>query len=228
MHNTKGRKDATGAFQPEAERFVMIHHGMVGTGDVRLFDNKKPDQYCRDFVLREIDRVNSLYPPDEDVRPMCIAFFCHGFKRGIQCGFKLQHVNELAAAMFKACNERTDIIVPLYACDTGRDLDADRRDDLEAFGGDGGFADSLRDALCRAGAVDCEVLAHTTAGHASRNPNLRRYSGNGSVCGGVGGHYIVPMKSPLWKKWRVALRTDFRFKFPFMTDAEIHDYLRST
>jgi hypothetical protein len=55
----------------------------------------------------------------------------------------------------------------------------------------------------------------------------------GSPVGGVGGYYIVAKstkkgkpKTKLWNAWRKALRTDFRFAFPFMTTEEIHDHLR--
>jgi len=148
-------------------------------------------------------------------------FFCHGYKRGIQLGFDLSTIGQLVDAV--KTHARNDLSVCFYACDCGRDIDSDSMDDLDEFGGDGGFADEVRDALCRAGIVWCDVYAHTTAGRADANPNVRLFQGTGSPSGGVGGFYIVRKGSKLWPKWRKALRTgDFRWRMPFMSVHEIH------
>jgi hypothetical protein len=149
------------------------------------------------------------------VRPDVLGFFCHGWKTGIQPGWQLQHVDTLAAVIAESCD--TDApIVALYACSTASG----------GVGGDGGFADSLRDALCAAGAVNCRVDAHDRPGHCTRNPYVRRFEGQGSPCGGQGGQWIVAPGSPMWKAWRDALRdTDLRLRFPLMTVAEIHKEL---
>lgn len=194
--NTAGRKDATGAFQPEARAFLRV----VGDGSLVLIDNRKPEAAMRAQVLA------ALSPGT-----LTVAFFCHGLGKRIQFGFGLAHVALLASALAGDRNRR----VVLYACNTGKGN--------EPVGGDGGFADELRDALCRAGCVDCRVDAHTTAGHTTCNPYVRRFEGMGSPVGGVGGYWLVAPGSALWTKWRTALRdTDLRFRFPFMSVAEIH------
>jgi hypothetical protein len=115
-------------------------------------------------------------------------------------------------------------VVALYCCSTGAASSADA---YAEFGGDGGFADRLRDALCVAGGVHCTVDAHTTAGHTTMNPYVRRFEGRGSRVGGVGGFDLVSPKSgDLWRRWRRALReTSLRYRFPVMSVAEIHDWL---
>ena len=217
-YNVK-RADATGAFQPEARRF-LDHHG-YSQDSLHIFDNKATKPKMR----REILDVLSGYTELDGV-----FMFMHGYKSGIQCGFRNCDVHVLAKAISESCDcigapDWVTPIVGLYACDTGRDLDKDRRDDLEQFGGDGGFADLLRDELCRQGAYFCRVDAHVTAGHTSKNPNVRRFFGDGSHTGGIGGYYPIPFRSKLWKKWRLALKTPFRYDFPFMTAAEITNHL---
>jgi hypothetical protein len=217
QYNTAGKKaDATGAFQPEAQAFAR-HHG-VPKNQVVYVDNTLSKREMRQTVLGVVaafrQGASGGKPPD------AVAFFCHGQGKRIQFGFDTTNVADLAKAM-------TGIVAPrvaLYACNTGKASDAEA---LAAFGGDGGFADALRDALCQAGATECQVDAHTTAGHTTMNPNVRRFQGMGSPVGGVGGFYIVhPKQKNLWKKWRTVLReTNLRFDFPFMSVAEIHKAL---
>jgi hypothetical protein len=206
--NTKGRKDATGAFQPEARAFLKFHE--QPTEHLFLIDNTSSPEAMRQAVISALKEFGD---------PLCgVAFFCHGTRRGIQLGFDFQTAAALASAIYP---DPGHLSVPLYACDTGRDRDANRLDDLEAIGGDGGFADMLRDALCRDGISGCNVDAHTTAGHTTRNPNVRRFRG-ASAAGGPGGYYIVPQRSRNWKTWRKMLLTTFRYEFPFLDDDDIY------
>lgn len=192
--NSPGKKDATGAFIPEALAFVRLHGGRVA-----YFDNLLPPAQRFRSVLQEL----SQSAPVE-----CVAFFCHGHKNGMQIGANLRNIPTLAAAI-AGVDAR---IVPLYACDAARDLDADRSDDsLPGPGGVGGYADRLSRAL----GGDISVDAHTTAGHTTWNPHVRRFPG---------GKWIVEPGSPLWRKWRAKLREDrdFRLTFPFMSIKDIH------
>lgn len=216
QHNTKGRKDATGAFIPEAKRF-MKRHG-IPPHMFHLIDNSRSKAWMRAKVLEIIDRSAG-----EGLRG--VAFFCHGHRLGIQFGFHRKTVDDLAYSISNACHR--DVRVPLYACDTGRDADRQRKDDLEAFGGDGGFADLLRDALCEYGAEDCMVWAHTTLGHTDKNSHTRLFPGLGSPMGDTGGFYVIHFKKRKpWRKWQWLLRkTDLRFDFPFMEIGEIHRYV---
>jgi hypothetical protein len=203
--NTKGRKDATGAFIPEAKRFLE-HHGQ-NESMLRLIDNTQNKAQMRKAVLRHLKEFAG-HGLDG------VFFFCHGWRRGIQFGFTSKNLKKLAAAIFDACDQNPRMV--FYSCDVARDSDRHRADDLKTMGGDGGFADEMRDALCMAGARWCRVDGHTTRGHTTRNPHVRRFEGNGSHVGGLGGYYIVPrQKKKLFKKWRELLRTDFRFDYPF-------------
>lgn len=206
LYNTKGRKDATGAFQPEARAFVTLHGGTIV-----LVDNQKTPAEMRARIIEAI--TNAPIVVNESV---VIAFFCHGSRNDIQFGFRKSNVAPLAKAIAR---KSIYVIVPLYAC-----LAAGPATD--AAGGDGGFADVLRDELCSHGAIWCRVDAHATAGHTTWNPYVRRFDGVGNAFGGCGGQYIVSPGSKLWPKWRKALReTDLRFTFSRLSIAEIHKRL---
>ena len=209
LHNTGAKKDATGAFQPEALAFANRHE--VPREQVIWIDNHLSKRAMRAAVLAEIEKAKK-----ENGSLAALACFCHGWKTGIQFGFDRSSVGWLAQALAGA----RDVRVALYACSTAQG----EGDDAAAVGGDGGFADLLRDTLCRAGAVDCQVDAHTTAGHTTKNPFVRRFQGMGSPLGGAGGFLIVsPSQKQLFAKWRRQLAsTDLRYDFPFMTVAEIH------
>jgi hypothetical protein len=209
-HNTGAKKDATGAFQPEARAFAQRHG--VPESQVVHVDNRLSKPAMRRAVLAAIDAARSAGGGLE-----AAALFCHGWRTGIQLGFGSGTVGPLAEALARAPGVR----VALYACNAARGSSGD---DAAAIGGDGGFADLLRDALCARGAPDCQVDAHATAGHTTRNPYVRRFSGMGSPIGGAGGFFIVsPSQKPLFAAWRRALRdTDLRYDFPFLTVAEIH------
>jgi hypothetical protein len=150
MHNSPGKRDATGAFLPEARAFARFNGGKV-----LLFDNRKP---TRERLIDVIDGLRGQ-------RAHCVAFFCHGLKGGIQVGANLRNVHVLAAALRDAGAS----IVPLYACDAARDADNDRGDDnADGPGGVGGFASALASHGFR-------VDAHTTTAHTTKNPHVRRF-----------------------------------------------------
>jgi hypothetical protein len=128
-----------------------------------------------------------------------LAFFCHGLRRSLQTGHTNTTVNALADAITDAC--ASDVRIALYACSTGKD--------------DAGFAAALRDALAKRGRTGW-VDAHTTAGHTTRNPWVRRF-----YMDRPGAEWIVARENTLWRRWVVALKTDLRFRFPMMPADDI-------
>lgn len=209
LYNTGTKKDATGAFQPEALAFAKRHK--VPRKHVAWIDNSLSNAAMRRAVLSVIERARSAHG---DL--LSLALCCHGWKTGIQFGFDRGTVGDLAASIYGA----KDVRVVLYACGTAQ---GDSGGD-DVVGGDGGFADLLRDTLCRMGATGCQVDAHTTAGHTTKNPYVRRFQGMGSSTGGAGGFYIVrPSQKTLFSLWNKALKnTPLRYDFPFMTVSDIH------
>jgi hypothetical protein len=214
-YNSPGKSDATGAFRPEARRFAQLMGGRL----VHV-DNRKVHGERGEVVLDEIAR-HSAGPW------RTIAFFCHGTPHDIQLGFKRATVRELAKYIAKT-SER-DVRVLLYCCSTASTI---RTLLGKAVGGDGGFADLLRDALCEQGATHCRVVAHDTVGHTTKNPYVRFFDGAGSPIGGAGGTQVVRPSSKLWTPWREALNGqfmagDFRFRFPYLEIGQIHEALMS-
>jgi hypothetical protein len=194
--NRPGKKDWSGAFLPEAQRFAS------GAPDPFIIPLGAPSAQQRGLVTSII----------RGHRPSIVGFFCHGLTRRIELGFGTSTAHELAAVLAEVGCSR----VALYACSTGSG---------KGPGGDGGFADALRDAMCRAGLADARVMAHETAGHATQNPRKRFFDGMGSPVGGVGGYWIVEPGSSLWKPWVRRMRDardPLRFRLAEMTVGEIH------
>lgn len=218
--NTPGMKDYTGAFLPESEAFKKLNK----VSSVVTFDNTLPFGKRSGQVLKRLSTLFSTEQNFDDV-----AIFCHGWGDGIQAGFTRRNVKTLVAALNPNLSRRTAVdenaTVILYCCSTGDDPDHD--DTKSAPGvdvGEGSFADAFRDELCKAGHTECRVVAHTTAGHTTRNPYAIFFEGLGSSIGGVGGVIpVTPKQKQLWSTWVKLLKTNFRFEYPFMTVGEIHD-----
>lgn len=214
--NTEGRRDASGAFSPKAREFLKIHGVEPDLGhNLLMFDNTV-SLAARVLQLRKVLRV-----PQPGLKTL--AFFCHGWATGIQAGFTTKTVKELAE-LVKQSSEGLCERVILYACDSGRDGDKDREDDLvKGPAGEGGFADALRDELSRR-AVSATVFAHATEGHCTNNPYVRVFKPDDPD--GTGGEWLVAPGSRLWASWRRALReTDLWARFPFMSRLEVEGEL---
>lgn len=154
-----------------------------------------------------------------------VAFFCHGWSTGIQL-CPVNRVKQLALALSQL-RRVGELIMTLYCCTTGSDTNSKTSEIIDDGkpGGDGGFADLLRDALCAVGVTSNCVDAHTVSGHTTENPYVRRFEGHGITTGGVGGMWLVSPKSALWSKWRKSLKGDLRWEYPFLSFQNIHETL---
>jgi hypothetical protein len=208
--NSKGKRDVTGAFLPEAIYFSDLHDSPRES-----FDSTKSKRSRR----REVESILVDSGPNFDL----IAFFMHGWKKGLQSGHNTWNVRNLAKAIESAAGV-DEVKVALYACDTARDADKERSDDSKPGpGGEGGFADKLRDHLVDLGLSGGWVDAHTVTAHTTKAPYVRRFYINAD-CVNDGGEWLVTPGSPEWKAWRRALQEDrdFRLSFPLMTKSEIY------
>lgn len=186
-----GRHDYRGAFQPEADAFVAKHGGTI----VRI-DQSQP----------AAGRFRQCLHAIEEHQPDVLVYCGHGLRRSLpQLGASLGNLASFAAALALG---GTAPLVVLYACSAA---------DGVAPGGEGGFCDGLRDALCNAEATGCRVLGHATAGHATRNPYVRAFT----QASALGGEWLVAPGSPRWSRWRNALQGPLRLEFPFLTAAEL-------
>jgi len=210
LHDTKGKRDASRAFIPEAHRFVDYWEGQGLSGRVVCVDNRATNHVRRHELIHALGGTSQLRH---------LAIFAHGWRTGVQFGFRLNHLSALARHI-TAVSIDDSPVVTLYCCSTAQG----------DTGGDGGFADELRDALCEQGLTGCRVDAHTNRGHTTRNPYVRRFEGEGSHYGGQGGHPIVRPRGKHWARWKTALRDRddvLRYRFPRMGTAEVHDWLWS-
>ncbi len=222
------KADYTGAFLPEARKFADLHG--IPRSQIHTIDVGKSMRYRADRSLALI----------EEHQPQVLVIFCHGYSTGIQVGFRspskvkrkrgwytpttrakeqFDHLVELMAS----CNKNPTIA--LYCCSTGDDPDND--DDSAPGSGDDSFADLLRDALCEAGSRTCRVFAHVTAGHTSRNPHCKFYDGAYSSTGGVGAGHVARPGSNSFRKLAKGLKTDLRFRLPFLSTARVHELLEN-
>lgn len=208
LRNSDGKADAS-EFRSELRAFLRTHGLPV---DICYFDNHGDLGERRAQTLDWLRKFEGI-----DL----LVFGCHGWPDGIQAGFKCEHVRGLAKEIKTVCAPVLTVV--LYCCSTGADRDAGTDETGDPGpGGDGGFADRLRDELGEMG-VAATVYAHSTAGHCTRNPRVRIFTPEERR----GGHWVVSPDLPLWPRWRAFLQGPGRFQFPFMSAAEIEAELRS-
>jgi hypothetical protein len=219
------RADFTGAFRPEANKFADLHG--VPRDQIHRIDVSKP---MKDRAAQSLKLIESY-------TPRVLAVFCHGYSTGIQIGFrnpkktkrKRGHFTPSRtdranfASLISTLSEHDNVCVALYCCSTGDDPDGDA--DTAPGSGDDSFADLLRDELCKAGSRTCRVFAHVTAGHTTRNPHVKFYDGNYSTDGGVGAEYLAKPGSSSFRALARALKTDFRFRLPFLSVPRVHQLI---
>lgn len=216
--NKGKKKDATGAFIPEALAFRRFHD-VPDENSFGLDLVAVPMIARRSEVYRAIHEASYQRPID------AIAFFGHGWPDGIQFGFEREHIDELAALLCRKCSK--DVKIVLYACLTAENDKRDIKHKDVGPGSDGGFADELRDAMVRNGLTQGWVDGHKSVGHTTWNPMLVRF-----LCedtsdldyDGEGGAWLVAPRSEFWKRWCRELRSPrgtLRYEFSLLSELEI-------
>lgn len=210
--NSHGKKDATGAFHPEAVNFARYLEGRGVTSRDLRFDQSQ-DLWKRRRVVDAV-LVDSAGQAVE-----AVAWFCHGWRDGLQSGHVLGTIPTLAKRLAGCLGPGAPVI--LYACDTARDSDGVRDDDRKTGpGGAGGFASELFMALHDLGRSDVRVYAHATEGHTTRNPWLRVWRTDADL---HSGDWVIDPDSDLWRAWAKALQGPgpLRFAFPWLSPADL-------
>ena len=205
--DSDGLKDAR-EFQNEARAFAAGRDCRVC-----VFDNGAP-------MPARLAEVKQFLANEQSLD--YVAFFCHGWADGIQAGLRRKDLRDFVAWLKPHINTAQFRVV-LYCCSTAEDGLAATDDLAPGTGGEGGFADKLADELWFLG-VDVEVYGHVTAGHTTRNPYVRRFTGSGNHA--KGGEWLVQPKTPYWSKWVKLLTTKYRFDYPFESQAQIESRLR--
>jgi hypothetical protein len=216
--NRLGRKDATGAFIPEARAFMKCH-AAEEVHFVGLDLEHIPRGARRSAVYQAIHDATLNRKLD------AIVFYGHGWPDGIQFGFSRENVPDLAEVL--ADNSQNTLKVSLYACLAAENDVIDKEHGDVGPGTDGGFADVLRDALVRCGICKGWVDAHKTKGHTTWNPYMVRFLCEDTTdpdYDGEGGAWIVAPRSEHWKVWCRRLRgkkDNLRHEFPFLTELAV-------
>lgn len=216
-HNSHGKHDVTGAFDPEAKAFAALHG--ISPYQIAVIDNRNPR-------MTRAEEFNDLLAKH---KPRVVALFCHGYMHGTQLTANSPGHRDgdswrpLWEEMVSLLSFHPNPVVILYACSTGDDPDGDP--DTAPGSGDGSFADLLRDRLCEAGARHNRVVAHTTAAHTTMNPFVKFFDGGGSPIGGTGAPLLAAHRGKYFPALRRLLRTDWRFKFPFKSLSTVHEDL---
>jgi hypothetical protein len=224
------KPDATGAFHPEAINFCEYWN--LPRNRILYVDNKLPKNVKRERNVADdfLSKMESIQESNE--APIAIwVLFCHGYTHGIQFSIRSKNhkffnpaYEEKYESFINIISEHPSPLIALYACSTGDDPEGNP--DTAPGSGDGSFADMLRDDLCRTGCVYSRVMSHTTAGHTTHNPFIKLFDGNGSAIGGEGGELIARPGSKKFRNLRKLLKTDFRFKIPFMTNKSIQKEIK--
>lgn len=170
------KKDWSGAFRPGADLMEKHLHATVHEIEVPTVDpirltitsadkQRLYEQAARD-VLEEIEQGGWTR----------IVFCCHGWSTGLQLGLRTNkerggdvgNWTRFVGALRKCTGLRS---VTLFACSAG-----DAPGSSKSAHGNG--VGSLASELAHLAAVP--VLAHTTAGHATRNPDLIHFTADGT------------------------------------------------
>lgn len=194
--NRKGRKDATGAFIPEAKAFAKIHgvpkRDLIAVPqDIPLWDRR--------WIVRKALQKRAGVATAYDA----VIYLGHGTPTSLP-GLGLRQNNLAWFADGVAGLIGWKGVLVLYACSAGKGF---------------GVADRIDVELADRGFKEVRTVAHLTPGHASWNP-YAEYSGEGPTSRGVP---IIAKGSKVWQRWISALRNNqwFRLSFPFMTQSEI-------
>jgi hypothetical protein len=167
------------------------------------------------------------------VEPTTIALFCHGSKHWIYgIGYNRDTIQLLAQYIKESVPTYDKVHIILYACSCGKG-----KGNSYPVGGvpkKAGVAMMLADHLAMLD-VRFKIMAHTTRGHTTRNPNC--------VFIELGGGHIIkktvvkrvswwqgrknPKGRKRWLEWVKRLRTDrwWRFKFSYRDIPQIHAML---
>ena len=208
--NTGNVNDATGAFIPEA---INFNKHRTSKGDVvQVFPFKNTAAPAKRFeeVLKLIEGAN---PFD------AFVYLGHGLRNALpSAGVTQANRKKLTDLLVKKSKSKKKLYVTLFACSTAETTTGQP-------GGEGGFADKVRDDLVEAGFTEGWIDAHPVPGHATQNSLVKRFYLSKEEAA-KGGNYIVAPGSPEFKKWKTKLNSKwrddpFRFDFPFLTTTEI-------
>jgi hypothetical protein len=153
--NQKGRHDATGAFIPEAKKLEKYLHCTKGTHIVTMAPIKTTGVSIANRVKQVQDKL--CFPAHDH-----IYFLCHGYKTGIQLGYKWKRgASHLVDDIMR--RNPTVKTINFYCCSVAKGVD--------------NFAKWVFSDLDNITPnKNVQVFGHFTAGHTTKNPRIKIYS----------------------------------------------------
>lgn len=177
------RRDFDNVFKPESELLARSYrsvHCQIVRVPVAPVDPRTLKVLAGQRAFESAAR-SVLEVLGNGVRWSHVIVLCHGWSTGMQLGFRSRKQRGRDVEHLRALCDTLKSVAPkavtLFACSAG----ADPHSATSSPGsGDGSLADHLRDQ------TGVPVLAHTTVGHATRNPNLILFEAAGvPLVGGV-------------------------------------------
>ena len=208
--NTNGVNDATGAFVPES---VFFNKHRTAKGDVvQVFPFKNTLPQAKRFAefCKLIEGAN-----DFDA----FVYLGHGLRNSLpSAGVTQGNRKTFTDLLIKKSKNKKKLYVTLFACSTAETTTGQP-------GGEGGFADKVRDDLVAAGMTEGWIDAHPVPGHATQNSLVKRFFVTPEEAP-KGGVWLVAQGTPEFTNWKKRLNSKwkddpFRFDFPYLTQAEV-------
>lgn len=154
--NMKGRKDATGAFIPEAKR---LQKHLLETNE--FYDvTMAPIKTTGVSMAKRREQVEEVLKSDTFEH---IYFLCHGYKNGIQFGYKWRWGAVKLANLVHNAGDLEPESVTFYCCSVAKDKE--------------NFAKWVFNEMsCLKWSNNkVQVFGHYTAGHTTMNPRIKIY-----------------------------------------------------
>jgi hypothetical protein len=157
--NSPGKNDAGGAFIPGAVALSRFLNGLYPDGKIVLrgITTRNVSHYERRLQVE--DSLQSLN--DSGVEFQGVWFLCHGYKNGMQYGYKWKWGATYLTGKILKHNPSLEMIT-FYSCLMAKDKD--------------NFCEWTFDAMQKSKADDVQVFGHYTKGHTTENPAIKIYS----------------------------------------------------
>jgi len=217
-----------------------LGYGHAGEGDAHTQSERRNYSAgeTSDGIPDSPDRLFAILDKkfEEGVRDIsAIVFFCHGWRHGLQLGFKEIHGVRGRAHLAQFAEKinrisRDDVVVILYSCATAKPNPRTGEHDGTEFAG------LLRDEILSQPnpSTACRVVGHMKTAHSYWMPYIMFYEGRDGV--GSPGIDLTPggppATNPMRANFQTYLRGDFahdhdgfRWEYPFMTVTAIQNYL---
>jgi len=199
------KKDFEFVFLPEAEKFrEYVFNNLIDDSDADLINiykvniSKRANVYGIMFIVSTI--VKEFFLRHEKIKS--IVFICHGYRSGIQLGIRKTNYKEFLDIVYPYIN--TDANFIFYSCNVAN-----------------GFLYYFNQYLIKQGFMGHKVIGHTNRGHAIQNPFVKVYSDIYP-----NGEWIIQPNIKEFKIWKEILKTDFKYKYPFMDIVDIRNHVK--